>query len=65
MGVGCIPALGVPPAAAVAKKRLEGRYAALYSHATAPRAYGITSPTNYPLTYWWLVGFNETVAEQQ
>lgn len=48
----------------IAERKQEGHDAAAAANATEPKPYGQTSDTCYPYTYWWLVGYNEFVAQQ-
>jgi hypothetical protein len=45
-----------------AQKQL-GRQRAISTGATKHKTTGQTSPTNYPFTHWWVVGYNEAVDE--
>lgn len=47
------------------ERKEAGRQSALAAGATEPKPVGDTSATNYPYTYWFVVGWNEVIAEQQ
>lgn len=42
-------------------RKQEGRDRAVADKAAEPKPLGQTSETNYPYTYWFLVGYNEQV----
>lgn len=52
-----------PSQVAIEARKQKGREAALAESATEPKPYGQTSPTSYPYTYWWVVGYNQQAAE--
>ena len=45
----------------IEERRQAGRDAATADGATEVKPFGQTSESNYPYTYWWIVGYNETV----
>ncbi|MDV6979669.1 hypothetical protein [Mycobacterium intracellulare] len=45
----------------IEERKQSGRDAAAARNATEPKSFGQTSESNYPYTYWWLVGYNEIV----
>lgn len=46
------------------ERKAAGHAAALATHATEHKDVGATSETNFPYTYWFVVGYNEAVDEQ-
>lgn len=42
-------------------RKATGYAAAQAVGATEHKSFGQTSPTVYPYTYWWIVGYNEAV----
>lgn len=52
------------PAEVDAEERKQaGRDAAIAAGATEEKPFGQTSEINHPYTYWWIVGYNEAVAD--
>lgn len=45
----------------IEERKQAGRDAANAANATEPKPFGQTSESTYPYTYWYLVGYNETV----
>lgn len=45
------------------ERKAAGRAAAQAEQATKPKPFGQTSPTAFPYTYWYVVGYNDWVEQ--